>query len=236
MVPFYLEDNHKAQQIARETLSELGEVLCEGMSEKEIHDFVCSRMREKGSGDFWYHGLGALVLLGDRGRLSISGREYVPDKNNRVSRKDIVTVDCSPTFNGAWGDFARTFFIEDGTAVPEDSVADPEFRRGLEAEMRLHQVLTNELNPDMTYHEIYTRITDEIRALGFENLDFHGNLGHSIEADEKDRVCLEAGNFESVRKHGRPITLEPHIAVPGSRFTFKRENIYYFTSDWFICL
>ena len=236
MVPVYLEDSQKAQQIARETLNELDAILHVGMSEKEIYDFVCTRMKEKGSGDFWYHGLGAMVLLGDRGRLSISGKDYSPDENNRISERDVVTVDCSPTFNGAWGDYARTFFIENGQAVPKDSPQDPEFVRGLEAELHLHRVLTEELNPDMTYHEIFRRLTDEIQALGFENLDFHGNLGHSIEEDEKDRICIEENNYESVRKHGKPITLEPHIALPGSTFAYKRENIYYFVEEWFVCL
>ena len=236
MVPAILHDNLRAQNIARETLSELTDVLHAGMSEKEIFDFVCERMKEKGSGDFWYHGLGAMVLLGDRNRLSISGRDYVPDDNNRISERDVVTVDCSPTFNGAWGDFARTFFIENGKAVPEDSVTDPEFRQALDAEMHLHRVLTEELDPDMTYEHIYLRISEEISKLGFVNLDFHGNLGHSIESDERDRICLEKGNLKTVREHGKPITLEPHIALPDGKFAYKRENIYFFTSDMFVCL
>ena len=236
MVPLMWENNFRAQQIARETLRELGSVLRPGMSEKDIHDLVCTRMKEKGSGDFWYHGLGAMVLLGDRNRLSVSGKEYVPDENNLVSDRDVITVDCSPTFSGAWGDFARTFFIENGKAVPEDDVQDPEFRRGLDAELHLHRLLTEELTTSLTYEQIYLRISEEIKKLGFENLDFHGNLGHSIESDEKDRVCLEIGSYETVWKHGKPITLEPHIALPDSRFAFKRENIYYFTGDWFICL
>lgn len=236
MIPVNMFNNHRAQLIARETLIELNSFLRVGMTEQDISDFVCTRMKEKGSGEFWYHGCGALVLIGDRSRLSISGRDYVPDPHHRIRPRDIVTVDCSPSYNGAWGDFARTFFFENGEAVPLDSPADPEFERGLKAELRLQQVLTVELNPDMTYDQIYNRLMKEIEDLGFVNLDFHGNLGHSIETDEKDRICIEAGNYTTVRAHGKPITLEPHIALPDGKFGYKRENVYYFVDDWFVCL
>ena len=236
MVPMYLEDNLRAQQIARDTFSELFNVLHVGMSEKDICDFVCSRLKEKGSGEFWYHGCGALVLLGERSRISISGKEYVPDENNRISSRDVVTVDCSPSVNGAWGDYARTFFIENGVPVPEDSLTDPEFKQGLDAELHLHHFLTKELNPDMTYEELYLRLTEEIQKLGFINLDFHGNLGHSIETDEKDRIYIEKESFKSISKYGKPFTLEPHIGLPDGKFAYKRENIYYFVNDWFACL
>lgn len=231
-----IEKNRSAQQIARETLSELNAILRPGMSEAEIARFVCRRMAEKGSGPFWYHGVGALVLLGDRGRLSVSGRDYRPSETNLTAAIDVITVDCSPTFEGAWGDYARTFFMEDGIPCPEDAPSDPGFRRGLDAELHLHRMLTEEMNPDMTYEEIWSRLTEEIRKLGFVNLDFHGNLGHSIESDEKDRICLEAGNTRTIREHGKPFTLEPHIALPGGGPAYKRENIYFFEGDRFICL
>ena len=233
---YVFQNNQTAQQIARETLSELNGILHPGMSEAEIARFVCRRMNEKGSGPFWYHGVGALVLLGERGRLSVSGRDYRPSEAATVSVRDVITVDCSPTFEGAWGDYARTFFIEGGVPSPEDHPSDPEFRRGMDAELHLHRLLTEEMNPDMTYEEVWSLLTEEIGRLGFVNLDFHGNLGHSIETDEKDRICLEAGNTLSIREHGKPFTLEPHIALPDGGPAYKRENIYFFDGDRFFSL
>lgn len=229
-----LQKNHLAQQIARETLNELSEIICAGMSETDIERLVCERMIQKGSGPFWYHGVGALVLLGERSTLSLSARNYAPDPENCLKERDIVTIDCSPTFDGEWGDYARTFFLEEGRVVSEEDVSDAEFKKGLNAELELHRMLVEELSVDMTYEEAYFALSRRIEELGFINLDFHGNLGHSIETDEKKRICLEEGNKKTFRDYGKPFTLEPHIALKGGAFGYKRENIYCIDEDHFV--
>ena len=62
---------------------------------------------------------------------------------------------------------------------------------------------------------------------GFVNLDFMGNLGHSIVKSKGDRVYIEK---ENVMKLGdvKYFTFEPHIAFPDSKYGCKKENIYYF--------
>ncbi len=229
-----LEKNHLAQQIAKETLVELSDIICAGMSEADIERLVCERMIQKGSGPFWYHGVGALVLLGNRSALSLSARNYAPDPENRLKERDIVTIDCSPTFDGEWGDYARTFFLEGGRVVSEEDVSDAEFKRGLNAELELHRMLVEELSVDMTYEEAYFALSRRIEELGFINLDFHGNLGHSIETDEKKRICLEAGNKKTFRDYGKPFTLEPHITLKDGKYGYKRENIYCIDEDRFV--
>ncbi len=228
-----LRRNFLAQQIAREALDELSDIICFGMSEAEIEKLACEKMIRKGSGPFWYHGVGALVLLGDRSMLSISARDYAPDPNSRLKQRDIVTIDCSPTYEGEWGDYARTFFLENGRVVCEEEISDPDFRKGLAAELELHRMLKEELSVDMTYEEAYFALSKRIKELGFINLDFHGNLGHSIETDERERICLEAGNKKTFREYGKPFTLEPHICLKGGSFGYKRENIYYIQEDSF---
>ncbi len=227
------EDNRTAQRIASKTLDEIRELIVPGMSEAQIEAMVCEKMIEKGSGPFWYHGVGALVLLGERSTLSLSARNYQADPENVLKKRDILTIDCSPTFNGQWGDYARTIFLENGKAVKEEEVSDPEFRQGLEAELELHRILREELSPDMTYEEVFVILSDKIKELGFTNLDFHGNLGHSIETDEKKRICLEMGNKKTFREYGKPFTLEPHIALPNGKSGYKRENIYLIRDDRF---
>lgn len=226
-----LENNRKAQRIASDTLDVLREMIVPGMCEKDIAELVSMMMTGKGSGPFWYHGLAALVLLGERSVMSLSARDYVPDDSTGLKDRDILTVDCSPTFGGEWGDYARTFFIEEGRAVREKEVSDPEFRKGLDAELELHRFLVEELNPSLTYEEVYLALNRRIEELGFVNLDFHGNLGHSIEDDEKERICLETGNRTVIKEYGKPFTLEPHICIPGGSFGYKRENIYYIEGD-----
>ncbi len=225
--------NAAAQQIAKDVLSGMHGIIEVGMSEKDIADAVCSAMRERGSGPWWYHGVGALVLLGNRTVLSVSGREYAPDPENRVSFNDVVTVDCSPTLAGWWGDYARTFFVEDGRVAAEDCPSQPENRRALEAELHLHEYLLNNLSPDMTYEQAYEILSGVMEGMGWVNLDLHGNLGHSIERDEKDRVCLEKGNHLTFREVGKPFTLEPHIMRREGGHGFKREDIYYIDGNRF---
>ena len=67
----------------------------------------------------------------------------------------------------------------------------------------------------------------EVRALGYVNLDFLGNLGHSIEKDKSNRIYVEKGNTEKLSSE-EAFTFEPHIGLPGSPYGFKMENIYTF--------
>ena len=75
-------------------------------------------------------------------------------------------------------------------------------------------------DPDMTYEAVFEVLGAEIQKLGFRNLDFKGNLGHSI----------EKGNRLTLRQVGKPFTLEPHIANCAD-YGFKRENIYVIEGD-----
>lgn len=223
-----MEKNRTAQNIARQTLSELHDFIRVGMSEKEIETRALEMMTRKGSNGWWYHGIGALVLLGERSIQSMSGRDYFASQTNRVAENDIVTIDLAPTVDGFWGDYARTIFIEEGRVAPEDQPRTALFRQGLDAELYLHQKLLEIAAPDMTYEEVFFRLNAEIRALGFENLDVHGNLGHSVEMDQADRIYLERGSTRTLRAVGRPFTFEPHIRPAGGAVGFKREDIYYF--------
>ena len=66
-----------------------------------------------------------------------------------------------------------------------------------------------------------------IRKEGYINLDFMGNLGHSIVRKKYDRIYIEKGN-QSKLGDVQYYTFEPHISVSGSKYGYKRENIYYF--------
>jgi Xaa-Pro aminopeptidase len=226
-----MNKNKIAQDIARETMSELHDYVKVGMSEKEIETKAFELMVKKGSNSWWYHGIGGIVLLGKNSIVSKSGRDLLGREENRVSGNDVVTIDLAPTVDGFWGDYARTLFVEDGAVAREDDPQTPLFRKGLDAELYLHSKLMEYATPDMTYEELYFKLNAEIAQLGFENLDFHGNLGHSIELDQADRVYIERGNTSSFKEVGKPFTLEPHIRLVGGSVGFKREDIYFFDDD-----
>lgn len=223
-----MHKNKIAQNVARETLSELHDFVKVGMSEKDIEQKALELMTIKGSNSWWYHGIGALILLGKRSIESVPGREYFASEDNYIAENDIVTIDLQPTVDGQWGDYARTLFIENGVVAEEDNPQTPLFRKGLEAELYLHNRLKEIAKPEMTYEDLFFSLNTEITGLGFENLDIHGNLGHSVELDESDRIYIERGSTCSFIEAGKPFTLEPHIRLCGGSFGFKRENIYFF--------
>ena len=73
-------------------------------------------------------------------------------------------------------------------------------------------------------------MNDYIISHGFINLDFLGNLGHSIVKNKDDRVYIEKGN-QCKLKEVNFFTFEPHIGIKNSVYGYKKENIYYFEND-----
>ena len=94
----------------------------------------------------------------------------------------------------------------------------------------LHKELINFATPDTSFEELYFYMNEFIIANGFENLDFMGNLGHSIVKDKNDRIYIEKGNTTKL-KEVKYFTFEPHISIKNSIYGYKKENIYYFEND-----
>lgn len=226
------------QSIAKSTIRELMYIIKEGISEREI---VCKAediMRANGIKSFWYHGIGAFVHVGKRTTISVSGKGYKPSEA-LVGRNDIVTVDLSPELNTYWGDYARTFIIIDGKTVDvdvlESSKNEFEFIDGVKAEEKLHHIFINDIKPDMTFEEVYLYMNEVINKLEYINLDFAGNLGHSIEFNMDNRKYLELGNKTKLSEV-RLFTFEPHIKHKSSEYGFKREDIYFFRDGKLVVL
>lgn len=142
-------------------------------------------------------------------------------------QKDIVTIDLSPQCENIWGDYARTIIIENGTVVDKFQVSNDEWKRGLLMEDKLHSEMIAFVNTETTFEELYYHINELILNEGFINLDFMGNLGHSIVKNKNERVYTEKGNIQKI-SDVKYFTFEPHISVPGSKYGYKKENIYYF--------
>lgn len=235
MMELNLQNIQKAQNMAKEAMLEMNREITVGMSEKDINDLMEKKLIEKGSDEWWYHGIAGLVLLGTHSAVSVGSKEINPTDEYRVAETDIITIDMAPTFCKGWGDYARTLFMENGKMSELDKPTLPHHKAGLEAELHIHRCLTEQCNPDMTYEEIFEFLNAEVTKCGFKNLDFKSNLGHSIEIDQADRVYLEKGNKRTVREVGKPFTLEPHIANC-AQYGFKRENIYVIDGDHFVAL
>lgn len=220
-------DHIAVQKLAKDTLLHLKRTLHAGMHLREIRQICEAYMLAHGADSFWYYDIGAFVFSGEDTTISVSGLEYeTPDR--MLAENDILTVDLSPQCGNIWGDYARTVIMQDGIVCDDIAeIRNAEWRHGLLAEEMLHRALPAAAVPEMTFDALSRRMNRMIADAGFVNLDFRGNLGHSIAADRDSRIYLEAGNMQPLGAV-RYFTFEPHIALTGSKFGFKHENIYYF--------
>ncbi|MEK6258555.1 MAG: M24 family metallopeptidase [Planctomycetota bacterium] len=215
------------QTAAKGVLSELAGTITSSDSERTIAVRAIGLLADRGITETWYYECPALVLLGSRSCLSISGRRYSPS-DELVGMTNLVTVDLSPQVNGIWGDCARSFFIEGGRCVSQPETL--EFQRGCEAQRALHAAMADFVRPDTTFDQLFCFANAKIVALGYENLDFLGNLGHSIATTLDERRYIEAGNTRRLDEVGL-FTFEPHIRMIGGAWGIKHENVYHFGAD-----
>ena len=222
-----MSDHIEVQRIAKMAMEATRAALCPGQTLAKVREHCEAKLLEFGADSFWYWGIGAFVFAGSGTIRSVSGRDYeTPDYV--LGEQEILTLDLSPQRRGIWGDFARTLLIEDGVPLedPLDS-SNAEWRSGVLTEAHLHALLCELAVPSMTFEELARLMNEHIGDLGYENLDFLGNLGHSIARQSSDRVYIEPGNparLDSVDF----FTFEPHIRRPNGIFGYKREDIYCF--------
>jgi len=217
----------RAQDTAKRVHAALGEFIDSESTELSIAAKSKELLRAQGITKTWYHEVPAFVLLGSRSCLSISGREYQPSEE-KVGETNLVTVDLSPMLGVAWGDCARSYCVENGAWT--DCPSKLEFRKGMSVEKELHLKMKEFVTPSTTFSELYGFGNHLISSLGYENLDFMGNLGHSIEITPSERRFIDKDchvNIGSVTF----LTFEPHIRKAGGDWGFKHEDIYYFNSS-----
>ena len=208
------------------TIQFIKENIQPGMTLIEIRDLCETKMIELGADSFGYWDVGAFVFAGDETTLSVSGKEYTTSERV-IAENDIITIDLSPQNGDTWGDYARTIIIENGKVVEIDNVFNEEWKKGLLMEKFLNEEMCKFVTPKKTFEELYYYINSIIEEKGYINLDFMGNLGHSIVRQKNDRVYIEKGNKISLGNVSY-FTFESHISVQGSKYGYKRENIYYF--------
>ncbi len=226
-MPFEIAAHRAVQDMARETMTYLAETLCPGMPLPELRRLAEDKLRALGADAFWYWDVGAFVFAGEETTLSVSGKTY-RTADRVIGENDIITVDLSPSRAGVWGDFARTLIVEDGRVVREPAaIRCADWREGLAMEQTLHNAMCAFVTPDTTFEQLYLYINRVITDAGWINLDFLGNLGHSIVARKQDRVYTERGNTARLGDAGI-FTFEPHISRPGGAWGYKMEDIYYF--------
>ena len=228
-------NNLTMQNLNRKTMQYLINNISVGMSLKEIKDMCEKYMLENGADSFWYWNVGALIFSGDETTMSISGKRYKV-ANRIITNNDIITIDLSPQNNKYWGDFARTIIIENSKVINDiNNIQNQEWKNGLLMEKYLHERLIQIVTDDMTCEELDQIMNDIIKKKGFVNLDFLGDLGHSIVKNQEERIYIEKGNQTQLSKVNM-FTFEPHISMQNSKYGYKREDIYYFKENKLIKL
>jgi Xaa-Pro aminopeptidase len=217
--------NHRiVQHAAKAVLELLRTKIATTDTEASIAASAHAELCRLGFPDTWYHACPALVLLGSRSCASLSGRDYAPT-DELVGAHNLVTVDLSPVRNGYWGDCARSFYVENGAVV--DTPSSTDFAEGKRFLETLHTDMIAFVTPQTSFGQLFHWANERIKAGGFENLDFLGNVGHSIATQRQGRQYIEAGN--AGRLSDVPLfTFEPHIRKVGGRWGFKHENIFFF--------
>ena len=228
-----LVDYKNMQNLNRATISYIKKIIRPGISLKEIKDSCEKFLLSNGADSFWYWDVGAFVFAGDETCKSISGKEYEVS-NIIIQPNDIITIDLSPQFKNIWGDFARTIIIEDGEVAEKiTDIKNPFWKHGLEIEEILHLKLVEIATPNMAFEELHYEMNKFIEEKSFINLDFMGNLGHSIVKDKNQRIYIERGN-KSYLSSVEMFTFEPHIS--DGQYGYKREDIYLFNNNNLVSL
>jgi Xaa-Pro aminopeptidase len=215
----------KVQNAARYTLDAITQYIKPGMCESDLVKKCDELQRGMGINGYWYKSLPALVLAGTRTMMAISNSEYIPS-DTPIQNKDLLTIDLNPSIDGYSGDYARTYYIEEGK-VSRSPKYDEEFLAGAHAQSYVHSKLIKVAHPEMSFHELHQIISDEISFLGFEVLDY---LGHSVQKNMQKLDFIASGVTLTLREAGL-FTLEPQICLKGGQHGFKHENIYYFIKN-----
>lgn len=220
----------KVQSIAKGTIDYAKEIIKPGLNLVELRKMCENKIFELGADSFWYYNVGAFIFAGNETTKSVSGKEYITS-DYIIKNDDIITIDLSPQIKNIWGDYARTIIIENGKVVDEiNQIQNAEWKNGLLIEKESHSELLNFATSNTTFEELYYHMNDFIKKCGYLNLDFNGNLGHSIVKNKNRRIYIEIGNKKKLSEV-KYFTFEPHIALPNSNYGCKKENIYYFNND-----
>ncbi|BBB60207.1 hypothetical protein UNDKW_1934 [Undibacterium sp. KW1] len=219
--------HREIQSAAKTVLARLAGMITAEDTEQSIADKAYAMLCESGYSETWYHQCPALVLLGSRSCVSISGSDYQPGKET-VGSANLVTVDLSPVHDAYWGDCARSFPVENGRVTHTPQLL--EFRNGLCFQQHLHAQMLETVTPKTTFGQLFDWANLRIRQNGFVNLDYRNNVGHSIVTDRDQRQYIHSDNNQELGEVAF-FSFEPFIRLKGGKWGFKHEGIFYFNEQ-----
>ncbi|MBI3727802.1 MAG: aminopeptidase P family protein [Burkholderiales bacterium] len=219
--------HREIQAAAKTVLARLAGMITAEDTEQTIADKAYAMLCESGYSETWYHQCPALVLLGSRSCVSISGSDYQPGEEV-VGKANLITVDLSPVHDEYWGDCARSFPVENGKVTQTPQLL--ELRNGLCFQQHLHAQMLETVTPKTTFGQLFDWANLRIRQNGFVNLDYRNNVGHSIVTDRDQRQYIHSDNKQELGAVAF-FSFEPFIRLKGGKWGFKHEGIFYFNDQ-----
>ena len=116
---FDISPHLHVQNIALRVLRDIVPSIKARNTESGVANICTQLLQQYGAKDSWYHNVPALVLVGERTTLSVSGTDYQPS-DVTIRANAFVTIDLSPMVNDCWGDCARSYIVESGRVIPPD--------------------------------------------------------------------------------------------------------------------
>jgi len=215
----------QAQQRAAAVLDSVASFIKAGITEQDIVAECTQLLNKHQLPDTWYYNVPVLAYVGKRTILSMSGREYRPE-DIEVKTDDVITIALSPKVEDHWAAIARTFCVHQGKVVTAMPAESPYYDI-CQFQNELHRKLTVIARPEMRFEDLYQYFNEFIQSAGYINLDYHGNLGHSLENDLSKRRFIEKGNRTQLSECDI-FAFETHVGKSGNSYGTKHENIYYF--------
>ncbi len=219
-----LQEYRQIQATAKMVLAQLPLTLNAQDTEHSIAEKASQLLQERGYPDTWYYQCPALVLLGSRSCLSISGKNYFAS-DEIIGGKNLISVDLSPALGDVWGDFSRSFAFEFGTYAEFPKTL--EYKNGLQFAAQLHAEMRSWVTPSTSFHSLFSWANVRIRESGFVNLDYRSNVGHSIAKSLEERIFIQANNHAKLADVGF-FSFELFVRLKGGHWGFKHEDSYYF--------
>lgn len=179
----------KAQRLAYDCVTQVGQQLRVGMTEREAAELLAEYLKRAGSERFIHR---PFAWFGEHSRFdAYSGYGDYHPSDRRLTLDDVVILDISPVVDGYTADVGYTLSL---TPNPEMDAAMA-FLRELRAE--IPALFASAMNPK----EIWAIINERIAAAGYDNI--HARypfcvLGHRVFRVKKDAVKarrLALGSF-----------------------------------------
>ncbi len=204
-----LQALRESAAIADEVFYETVKFIRPGMTEKEIGDFMCSRMKARGGYDTW-----VIVGAGEN-----SSYPHYAGTDGVVQERDIVLMDFGCVFKGLYSDTTRTVFVGEPTEHQ---------REVYDLVKRANEAAEDMVCLDAWIPDIDKKARDILDEKGYAKTLIN-RVGHGIGYMIHEQPEIKQSNPGRLVK-GNAFSIEPGIYLAGD-FGVRIEDIVIINED-----